>query len=80
MNPLVHQFAQRRIDHALTRDAILAGKERAFNLQSEMALAAAIMTGMADMMIAFIDKHEGRGRQRVLEATGHFGGDRASGG
>ena len=56
MDPLVHQVAERRIDHPLPLDARLAGEGGAFDRQREMAFAGWIVAAVAAMLLAVVDK------------------------
>ena len=80
VDPVAHQVAQGGIDGALAGYAVLAGEGRAFDGQGEMAFAAAVVAGVADVMVALVFESEtGRGKGR-FEAADHLGGDGAVGG
>ena len=80
MDAFLHQVAERGIDGALAGDAGQAGEGGAFDHQSEMAFAAAVMAGVANMAVALVVEFEpGRG-QGCDETLLDLGGDRAAGG
>ena len=75
MDPGLHQVAERGVDGALALDAIEANEGRAFDGQREMAFAMAVMTGVADVMVALVVELEpGRG-EGGDEAVPDLGGD-----
>ena len=76
MDPIVHQVAQCGIDRALALDAGHAGEGCAFDDQREMALAAVVMAGMADVMITLVFEIEPGGREARDEPVPDFSGDR----
>ena len=55
MDPLSHQIAQGVIHRALPLKPALACEHRRFDLDGDMAFAAAVMPGMASMAIAVVD-------------------------
>ena len=77
----LHQVAERGIDGALAGDAAQAGEGGAFDGQREMAFAAAVVAGVADVLVALVFEIEpGRGEARRSRRCDHFGGDGAGGG
>ena len=80
MHPLAHQIAQRGIDGALALHAVEAGEGGALDDQREMAFAAAVVAGVADVRSALVDQFKpGRGERRE-ETLLDIGGDRAGDG
>jgi len=56
MDSLVHQFAERRIDHSLTLDTVLACESGALDEKTEMALAGRVISAVAAMLFAIVDE------------------------
>ena len=54
MDSIAHQVAERAIDFALTLDTVEPGEGGTFDGQREMAFAAWVMAGVADMMVALV--------------------------
>lgn len=79
MDAVVHQVADRGVDEALAGNTRLAGEGRAFDRQREMAFAAGVVPGVADVVRALVLKLEPGGAKRLVEAAGHFGGDGGGG-
>src|SRR4051812_39756568 len=73
MDPRLHQLAERRIDHALPFDTILAHECRAFDPQAEMTFACRIVAAMPAMLLAVVDQLDVGRRKRRVEAGEHFG-------
>ncbi len=69
--------AERRIDHPLPFDTVLAREGRAFDPEAEMALAFGIVAAVAAVLLAVVDQLNARRRKRRTEAPEHFSGDRA---
>src|SRR5687767_12478456 len=63
MDPLAHQLAERGIDFALPLDPVQAGECGTFDGQREMAFAARVVAGVADMLLALVLEIE-PGRQQ----------------
>ena len=80
MNPIVHQFSKCGVDCALARNPVQASEDLGLNGECEVAFAAAVMAGVADMMIALVFENEVRRSKRGDEALFYLGGDRAVGG
>ena len=80
MNAIVHQFSQRGIDGALALDTVEAGEGGAFDDQGEMAFAAAVMAGVADMTVALVFELEPGRSKRGDEALFYLGRNWAGGG
>lgn len=77
VDPVFHQIAERFIDRALPLKPAHPGKVGRFDLDREMALAAAIMPGVAAMPAAVVD-HSKPGRSECFaQAFLDFGGDRS---
>ena len=53
----------------------MPAKARRFDLDGEMAFAAAVMAGMAAMLVAVVDHGETGGSERRAQALVDFGGD-----
>jgi hypothetical protein len=76
MDPLAHQLTQRRIDFALPLDRFSPAKAATLDDQREMAFAARVVTGMADVLVALVLKLERVGasaavsRSIIWRATG----------
>jgi len=79
MDPIAHQISKRRVDGPLPGDTAYARKMRALDLDGEMALARAVMTGMAAVHLAIVDHRQPGGGQCRFQTPGYFGGDRAGG-
>ena len=79
MDPVAQQIGQRAIHGALAGHPVLAGESGAFDLHGEMALARAVMAGMAAMAIAVVDHGETGGGERRGQAARDLGGNRAGG-
>ena len=77
MDPLAHQFAERGIDFALPLDPVQAGEGGTFDGQREVAFAARIVPGMADMLVALVLQIEPCRRERRGQSIDHFAGDRS---
>ena len=56
MDPLLHQVAERRIDHPLPLDTVLAGEGGAFDRQAEVAFARGIVAAVAAVLLAVVDQ------------------------
>ena len=80
MDALAHQVAERCIDLALALDPAKPDESGTFDGQGEMALAARVMAGVADMLVALVLKLEPTWIERGSEPLDHFGGDRTRGG
>ncbi len=79
MDAVVEEVAERGVDEALAGDPRLARERRAFDGQREMAFAAAVVAGVADVAVALIVELEpGRGK-RGEEPLPDLGGDRGGG-
>src|SRR5688500_17958556 len=76
--PLTHQVAERRIDRALAFEPAHPLEPGRDDLDAEMALAAAVVAGMAAMLGAVVADGELRRSERLLQPEGDFGGDRAA--
>ncbi len=72
MHLFVEKLAQRPIDEPLPLDPVPALERGALDGQREMAFAATVMPGMADMMIALVVEMHARGFQRFGEAPDHL--------
>ena len=77
MDSFAHQVAERLVDQSLALDPVAACKRLGLDLQPEVAFAAPIMAGVADMTVALVDQVEPGGGERALKAADHFGGDGA---
>lgn len=80
MDAVTHQLSKRGMDFALPFDPAEAGESGAFDGEREMALAARVMAGMADVLLALVLKFEPGGRERGGQPLDHFPGDRSGGG
>lgn len=80
MDALVHQFAERGVNSALPLDPVQAYESGAFDDEREVAFAARIMAGVADMLVALVLELQPGGRQGDGQALDHLAGDRAGGG
>ena len=79
MNALAHEIAERRVNHALSFDAVLSGKGRAFDEQGEVALARGVVAAVAAVLLAIVDQFDGgRGKRRV-EPAEHLSCDGSDG-
>ena len=79
MDALVHQFPKGRVDLPLPLDPAQTLESAAFYDQGEVALAARIVTGMADMLMTLIDEFQAGRGQRRREPFNHFPGDGSGG-
>src|SRR5688572_6335205 len=80
VDPFLHQLAERGIDFSLPLDPVEAGECGAFDGQREMALAARVMAGMADMLVALVFQLEAGGREGGGQPLDHFAGNGSGGG
>jgi len=76
MDPVADEFAERGVNHPLPLHPRLAGEERAFDGQAEVAFALRIVATMPAVVFAVVDKLDFRRLQRI-EALEHFPCDRA---
>jgi hypothetical protein len=72
VDSLGEEIGQRRVDGALTLDAVLAGEGGGDDLDREMAFAARIVAGMAAMPVAVVDHGEPFGSEGGAKALGDF--------
>lgn len=79
MDSLAHQVAERGVDLALALDAVEPGECGAFDRQREVAFAARVVAGVADMMIALVFKLEAGRRQGRSQPLDHLAGNRTGG-
>ena len=76
MDPLVHQVAERVIDHPLSLNAVLAGEGGAFDCQAEMTFPGRIVAAVAAMLLAVVGSSTRAGesaelrRRSISAATG----------
>jgi hypothetical protein len=54
MNPLAHQLAERGVDFPLPLNPIQTGEGGTLDGQREMAFAARIMPGVANMLVTLV--------------------------
>ncbi len=80
MNPLAHQFAERSINLPLPFYPAQAGKGPAFDRQREMAFAARIVAGMADVLLTLVLKIQKCRRQCGRQPFDHLASDGSGGG
>ena len=64
MDTLAHEVAERGVDFSLALDADLPSEGGAFDDQGEMAFAAAVVAGVADMRCALVLQIEAGGGKR----------------
>ena len=74
-----HQIAERSVDQPLPLHAVEAGELRALDGQREVALAAARVTGVADVLVAVVLQFEPARLEIGLEAAQQFGRDGTGG-
>ena len=79
MDPIVHEVAECGVDLALPIDAAQPGKGGAFDDQREMALAARVVAGVPDMLVALVIEHQPGRRQRGRQPLDHLGCDGSGG-
>ena len=79
MDPFAHQVPERRIDHPLPLDTVLAAECGALDVQAEMALARGIMTRMASVELTLVDQLHVDRRKRRVEPREHFSRNRSDG-
>ena len=77
MDPPFEHVAERRIDRALPVHAALARESLRLDLDREVALAAAVVAGMAMMVRAVVDHGEPGGSKGGAKPLLYFAGDRA---
>src|SRR6185369_15274536 len=77
MDSGLHQVAERRVDHPLPLDTVLADEGRTFDAKREVAFTGGIVAAVAPMLLAFIDEFDRRRGKRRIEAGKHFSCDRA---
>src|SRR5688500_10288187 len=75
MDPLVHEIAERRVDSALSVDAVQPGEGWTFDRQRKMAFAARIVTGVPDMLVTLIFELQKGRRQRRGQPLDHLAGN-----
>ena len=80
MNAIVHEVAERGKNGALALDAVEAGERGAFDDQGEMAFAAAVVAGVADVVVALVVELEPGRSKRGDETLFYLGRDWAGGG
>src|SRR5262249_53193395 len=71
-----HEGPERRINHPLALDAVLADKGRTLDFQGEVTLSGRIVAAMPAMLLAVVAELDTGRRQRGVEAREHFGRDR----
>ena len=76
MDPFAHEVAERRIDHPLAFDTVLAGKCRTFDAQAEVALPRRIVAAVAAVLLAVIGEFDRCRRKSRIEPAKHFSRDR----
>lgn len=77
MDTLVHEVAERCIDHPLPLDAVLTRERPTLDAQGEMALAEGVVAGVSKMPFAVVYEFNPGGRKRRIEPAKHFSRDRA---
>ena len=76
----MHQVAERGINPPLPLDPVLAGERGAFDDEREMTLAARVVAGVPDVLLALVFKLQPGGRQSGGQPLDHLGCDRSGGG
>ena len=79
VNPIVHQIPKRGVDCALAGDSAHADEGLGLDGQREVAFAAAVVAGVADVVGALIVEFEPCRSKRGDEALPDLGGDRRLG-
>ena len=77
VDAVLHEVAEGGVDRSLALESVKPGKGFTFDDQSEMALAARIVAGVADMAVALILEIETGRSKRCDEALLDLGGDRS---
>jgi len=77
MDSLSHEVAERGIDGALAGDAGEAGEGGGLDGQREVAFAATVMPGVADVSVALVLKIEANGVKRLFQSVDHLARDGA---
>jgi DnaJ-like protein len=75
VDAFAHQVAERGVDGALALEAGLAGESGRFDGDREMAFAAAVVAGMAAMLVAVVDHFEPGRSERLAQAFVDLGRD-----
>ena len=79
VDAVVHEVAERGVNEALAGDARVACEGGAFDRQREVAFAARVMTGVANVVRALVLELKARGAKRLGEEARDFGGDGGGG-
>jgi len=79
MDPLAHQVAKRCIYLSLAIHPAEARERWAFDRQCEMAFAAGVVAGVADVLVTLILKVEAGRGEGSGQPLDHFAGDRSGG-
>jgi hypothetical protein len=74
VNRVLHQLAERRVDHAVARDGGLAGEGGGDDAQAPVRVAALAVAGVAAVAFALVLELETLGGER-REAEADLGGD-----
>ena len=77
MDPVAEKVPQREVNGPLALQPGLPLESGRLDFYREMALAAAVMAGMAAMPVAVVDHLKARRSERFTQAFVDFGGDRA---
>jgi len=72
MDPLPGNVAQRRIDHPLPLHPVHPGELRALDLHGEVALARAVVAGVAAVLGAVVDDGKVGGGEHCREQAFDF--------
>src|SRR6476646_1219611 len=77
VDALVHQVAERGIDHPLALDTRFAGEGGAFDRQAEVTFPGGIVAAVPAVLLAVVGELEPIRRQRRIEPAQHFARNRA---
>src|SRR5688500_14786378 len=77
VDAFAHQVTERPVDRPLPLEPAQSGEARRLDLDREMALAAAVVAGVAVMLCAVVDHLQSAGSERFAEAFLDFVGDRS---